>query len=131
MRFLTVSLDKHGIKYNDDKRNGLIGKKKSAKSDDKKEKQVTSNDLTKIEGIGTKVQELFYGAGISTYSDLSKQETADIQTILNNAGSPFSAMDPSTWAQQAKLAANNDWDMLKKLQDELVAGKVVASSEEE
>ncbi|MCL4109224.1 UNVERIFIED_CONTAM: hypothetical protein GTU68_062992 [Idotea baltica] len=31
MRFLTVSLDKFGVKYNDDKRKGLIGKKKSEK----------------------------------------------------------------------------------------------------
>jgi len=28
MRFLTVSLDKFGVKYNEDKRNGLIGKKR-------------------------------------------------------------------------------------------------------
>ena len=28
MRFLTCRLDKYGIKYNDDKRNGRIGKKK-------------------------------------------------------------------------------------------------------
>lgn len=28
LRFLTVKLDKYGIKYNDDKRNGLIGAKK-------------------------------------------------------------------------------------------------------
>jgi len=28
MRFLTTSLDKYGVKYNDDKRKGLIGKKK-------------------------------------------------------------------------------------------------------
>jgi small subunit ribosomal protein S6 len=28
MRFLTVKLDKYGVKYNEDKRNGLIGKKK-------------------------------------------------------------------------------------------------------
>jgi len=27
LRFLTVKLDKYGIKYNDDKRNGLIGKR--------------------------------------------------------------------------------------------------------
>jgi small subunit ribosomal protein S6 len=33
MRFLTVRLDKYGVKYNEDKRKGLIGKKK-----DKKEK---------------------------------------------------------------------------------------------
>ena len=38
MRFLTVKLDRYGIKYNEDKRNGLIGKvqkpeKKSSKKD--------------------------------------------------------------------------------------------------
>jgi len=32
MRFLTVSLDKYGVKYNDDKRNGLIGSKKKGKA---------------------------------------------------------------------------------------------------
>ena len=38
MRFLTIKLDKYGIKYNDDKRSGLIGTVKSKKkSDDKKE----------------------------------------------------------------------------------------------
>ena len=33
MRFLTIALDKYGVKYNEDKRNGLIGKvkKKAAK----------------------------------------------------------------------------------------------------
>ena len=31
MRFLTVHLDRYGIKYNDDKRNGLIGTKKKDK----------------------------------------------------------------------------------------------------
>jgi len=36
MRFLTVKLDKYGAKYNDDKRNGLIGKKR-VKAEAKKE----------------------------------------------------------------------------------------------
>jgi small subunit ribosomal protein S6 len=31
VRFLTVKLDKYGVKYNDDKRNGLIGKRAAAK----------------------------------------------------------------------------------------------------
>jgi small subunit ribosomal protein S6 len=31
MRFLSVSLDKFGVKYNEDKRNGLIGKSKKDK----------------------------------------------------------------------------------------------------
>jgi small subunit ribosomal protein S6 len=34
MRFLTVSLDKYGVKYNDDKRKGLIGKKKDKDSEE-------------------------------------------------------------------------------------------------
>ncbi len=41
MRFLTVKLDKYGVKYNEDKRNGLIGKvqrpeKKSSKKDNRR-----------------------------------------------------------------------------------------------
>lgn len=28
LRYLTISLDKHAVKYNDDKRKGLIGKKR-------------------------------------------------------------------------------------------------------
>jgi small subunit ribosomal protein S6 len=35
MRFLTVKLDKYGVKYNEDKRNGLIGK---VKKEDRKPK---------------------------------------------------------------------------------------------
>lgn len=31
LRFLTVRLDKYGVKYNEDKRNGLIGKRKDWK----------------------------------------------------------------------------------------------------
>ncbi len=33
LRFLTVKLDKYGVKYNDDKRNGLIGGKKKRDDD--------------------------------------------------------------------------------------------------
>ncbi len=32
-------------------------------------------------------------------------------------------MDATTWPQQAKLAANGDWDALKKLQDKLSGGR--------
>ena len=33
IRFLTVKLDKYGVKYNDDKRKGLIGKKRKEKAE--------------------------------------------------------------------------------------------------
>ena len=35
MRFLTVKLDKYGVKYNEDKRNGLIGKRKNDEEESK------------------------------------------------------------------------------------------------
>lgn len=38
MRFLTVKLDKYGVKYNADKRAGLIGKKKSKKEEEREKK---------------------------------------------------------------------------------------------
>lgn len=39
MRFLTVALDKYGVKYNEDKRKGLIGNsKKKKKKDEDQEK---------------------------------------------------------------------------------------------
>ena len=38
MRFLTVHLDKYGVKYNEDKRNGLIGKKKKKKKEEDEDK---------------------------------------------------------------------------------------------
>lgn len=37
MRFLSVRLDKYGVKYNEDKRNGLIGKVKKKKKKEKEE----------------------------------------------------------------------------------------------
>jgi small subunit ribosomal protein S6 len=40
MRFLTVKLDKYGVKYNEDKRNGLIGKKKKKAEAPKEEAPV-------------------------------------------------------------------------------------------
>lgn len=42
LRFLTIALDKFGVKYNDDKRNGLIGKKKRPGAEAKEEAPVAA-----------------------------------------------------------------------------------------
>ena len=54
MRFLTVGLDKYGVKYNDDKRNGLIGKSRksengTAKAETKTESKAEAKTETKAE----------------------------------------------------------------------------------
>lgn len=85
--------------------------------------KTVKDDLKKIEGIGPKIAELFVAKGIVTFNDLSKAKVATLQTILDEGGSKFKMHNPETWPTQAKLAATGKWDELKKLQDELNAGK--------
>lgn len=48
LRFLTVSLDKYGVKYNDDKRNGRIGKKRDLAMAVKNDETEEVVDLDKV-----------------------------------------------------------------------------------
>lgn len=89
------------------------------------------DDLKKVEGIGPKIEGLLNEAGITTFVNLAATDASKIKEILAAAGSRYAAHDPTTWPQQAKMAGNGEWDKLKKWQDELDGGKVVASSSEE
>ena len=173
IRFLSVSLDKYGVKYNDDKRNGLIGKVKKkekpkeetsdkrsnrparkqapvAATPKKVEKKAeakpvveekvkaaapvetpTPDDFKKIEGIGPKIAGLITDAGIITFAQLAETPAEKIKEILSAAGSRYATHNPTTWPKQAKMAADGDWDALKKWQDELDGGKEAKSGEEE
>jgi predicted flap endonuclease-1-like 5' DNA nuclease len=81
-----------------------------------------ANDLTIVEGIGPKINELFNNAGIKTFAQLAAATVPQMRKILDDGGSRFRIANPSTWAQQAALAADNKWAELKKLQDKLSAG---------
>jgi predicted flap endonuclease-1-like 5' DNA nuclease len=81
-----------------------------------------ANDLTIVEGIGPKINELFHNAGIKTFAQLAAATVPQMRKILDDGGSRFRIANPSTWAQQAALAAENKWSELKKLQDKLSAG---------
>ena len=80
------------------------------------------NDLTIVEGIGPKINELFQNAGIKTFAQLAAVTVPQMRKILDDGGSRFRIANPSTWAQQAALAAENKWADLKKLQDALSGG---------
>jgi large subunit ribosomal protein L21 len=91
------------------------------KAEAKPEKTVEADDLTKIEGIGPKVATTLSDAGIATFEALSSTKVEDIEKILTDAG--LRMMDATTWPQQAELAAQGDWESLKKLQDSLSGGR--------
>lgn len=81
-----------------------------------------ANDLTVVEGIGPKINELFNNAGVKTFAQLANQTIPQMRKVLGDGGSRFRIANPSTWGQQAALAAENKWDELKKLQDNLSGG---------
>ena len=81
-----------------------------------------ANDLTVVEGIGPKINELFNNAGIKTFAQLAAASVPQMRKILDDGGSRFRIANPSTWAQQSALAAANKWTELKKLQDALSGG---------
>ena len=80
------------------------------------------NDLTVVEGIGPKINELFNNVGVITFAQLAAQTVAQMQKVLDDAGSRYKLAKPDTWAQQAALAAENKWAELKALQDKLSGG---------
>ncbi|MEM1320299.1 MAG: glycoside hydrolase family 13 [Bacteroidota bacterium] len=104
-------------------------KKTSTKATTKTPKKVakaakaTADKLTKIEGIGPKIEGLIKAEGINTFADLSKAKIAVLRDILAKAGKRYQMHDPSTWAKQAGMAAKGKWDELNKWQDELKGGR--------
>lgn len=86
-------------------------------------KAKSGDELEKIEGIGPKIADLFRNAGIDTFQKLAESSVESMKEILSNAGSNFASHDPSTWAEQASLAAAGNWDELKVLQDKLNGGR--------
>lgn len=81
------------------------------------------DDFKKIEGVGPKIAGLLNDAGILTFAMLAETEPDKIREILAEAGNRYKMHDPTTWPQQAGLAAADKWDELEKLQDELKGGR--------
>ena len=82
------------------------------------------DDLKVIEGIGPKIAGLLNKSGIVTFTQLASTKVIILESILKEANLRIS--NPSTWPDQAALAAEDKWDELQKLQDELLGGRKVA-----
>jgi len=79
--------------------------------------------LRKIEGIGPKLEGILHEAGILHFEDLADRSPLQLREILLAAGKRYKIFDPSTWPEQAQLAADGKWDELKALQKELKGGR--------
>lgn len=84
---------------------------------------VAADDLTRIEGIGPKVAQVLASIGITTFAALASADYTKIKRALVNARWPY--MDPTGWMEQAKLAAEDRWEELAVLQEQLKGGRRV------
>ena len=81
------------------------------------------DDLAILEGIGPKVKSLLAGAGITTFAQLAASELDTLNQILDSNKLQF--LDPTTWPEQASLAAEGKMDELQELMDNLKGGRKV------
>jgi len=70
-------------------------------------KKTSSNkdNLTKVKGIGPKIQSILNAAGITTFEQLGNSKKADIQKILAAAGNRYKSYDSAPWIKEAKTFA--------------------------
>ena len=86
------------------------------------------DDLTLVEGVGPKIEEVLLAAGIDTHAKLAVTPVEELRRILDAAGPQFNRANPATWARQAALAVRSDWAELRRWQDELIAGVEIPKS---
>jgi large subunit ribosomal protein L17 len=83
------------------------------------------DDLTIIEGIGPKAAEVLVAAGIDTFAKLAEATADSVKEILTSSEARVGHLDPTTWAQQAQLAADGNMEELEALKLKLNNGKEI------
>ncbi|RAJ11273.1 30S ribosomal protein S2 [Arenibacter echinorum] len=87
-----------------------------------KKASTSGDDLTKVEGIGPKIAEIFQEAGINTFADLADKSEEDLKDILTESGPRYASKNPASWPKQAQMAADGKWDELQEWQDSVKGG---------
>jgi predicted flap endonuclease-1-like 5' DNA nuclease len=82
------------------------------------------DDLKLIEGIGPRIAGILNAAGVMTFGQLAALDPDRIRKMLESADPRLIRLaDPTTWPEQARLAAAGEWDAFRALTEKLVAGR--------
>lgn len=87
-------------------------------------KKIKQDDLKLVEGIGPKIEQLFYSHDVKTWKSLSECSIEKCSEILKSGGKRYEMHKPGTWPKQAKLAYEGKWQELLDWQNELDRGKL-------
>ncbi|MBX3062060.1 MAG: 50S ribosomal protein L17 [Anaerolineae bacterium] len=83
----------------------------------------TRDKLTRIEGIGSKVQQALYDSGITTFEQLASTSGEELTRLVKEEKKINIVGDASTWPRQAQYIVDGDDAGLKTYQDRLVGGR--------
>lgn len=86
----------------------------------KAKERAMQDDFTHLDGVGPKISATLRSVGIRTFAKLAAKEVDDIREILVAENpSLLRLSDPTTWPEQAGMAAEGRWEALKALQKDL------------
>ena len=76
------------------------------------------DDFSHLDGVGPKISAILRAAGIKTFAKLAAKEVEELREILVEENpSLLRLSDPTTWPEQAGMAAEGRWEDLKVLQE--------------
>ena len=75
-----------------------------------------------IEGIGPKISDVLKKAGVATFGEMGTMTAEQVRIKMTTIDPSLGVHNPTTWPEQARLAAAGDWDRLRAWQDELHGG---------
>ena len=84
---------------------------------------VEKDDLKRIEGIGPRIEKMLNDDQIFTWAELAAAPKDRLKGLLRRAGDRYRMHDPTSWPDQATLAAEGRWKELEELQDILQGGR--------
>jgi chromosome segregation ATPase len=104
---------------------GEMLKERERELDDLQGRTVRMRDnLTLIDGIGEKISSVLIHARVDSFAKLATTDTDKIRKILEKENpSLLRLTNPSTWPEQARIAAASDWEALSSLQNSIKATK--------
>jgi len=86
----------------------------------KAKERAMQDDFSHLDGVGPKISATLRSAGVKTFAKLAAKEVDDIKEILVAENpSLLRLSDPSTWPEQAGMAAEGRWENLKAFQEGL------------
>lgn len=77
------------------------------------------DNLKLIMGIDEAIEKILFTAGINSFAELAKLEPDEIRNMLVVVDPALGTVDPSAWPAQARLAFDEEWEVLQDYQEQL------------